>query len=96
MIPLESSSTALRGFDMIQNFMSNTLAFILFVVLVMAFIGFMVGKLLPGLFGATITFLYLTMQIDHDMLNQFAWIIAILIIVVASFRVAGFVLGGSD
>lgn len=87
---------SLGGFDLIAGFLEDTIVFILVVTLVVAMIGFMVGKLLPGLFGATIAFLYFTMEVDNELLNQFAWIIAIIIIVVASFRIAGFVLGGSD
>ena len=89
-----ADTSAMRGFNWVQEILDDTLVFVLVIVLVFALIGFMLGKLLPGLFGATITFLYLSMQIESDMLNQFAWIIAIIIIVIASFRLAGFVLGG--
>lgn len=87
---------SLGGFDLIAGFLEDTVVFILVVTLIVAMIGFMVGKLLPGLFGATITFLYFSMEVDNSLLNNFAWIIAIVIIVVAAFRIAGFVLGGSE
>lgn len=86
----------MRGFNWIQEVLDSTMVFIFAVVIFFAIIGFIVGRLLPGLFAATISFLYLTMQVDNEMLNQIAWIIAILIVVVAAFRIAGFVLGGSE